>query len=142
LADGLLVALAYYLAYWLRFDGTIVARYNDLLNDTIGWVVPATLVVLAAFGVYQRLWTFVGQRDYESVVKAVFVSTLLVVGAIALLHPVTVTDPVRHSANPVTIPLSVFVPWFLLMIVLLGGARFIVHLAVEGRVRSFSVVNG
>jgi FlaA1/EpsC-like NDP-sugar epimerase len=142
LADGLLVALAYYLAYWLRFDGTIVTRYNDLLNDTIGWVVPATLIVLAAFGVYQRLWTFVGQRDYESVMKAVFVATVIVVGAIALLHPVTVADLAHRSASPVTMPASVIALWFLLMLGFLGGARFVVHLVVEGRVRSFPMVKG
>jgi FlaA1/EpsC-like NDP-sugar epimerase len=142
LADGLLVALAYYLAYWLRFDGSIVSRYSDLLGDTIGWVVPLTLVVLAAFGVYQRLWTFVVQRDYESVMKAVFVSTVIVVGAIALLHPVTWAPPQSAAASPVTMPAGVIALWFLLMLVLLGGARFVVHLAVEGRVRSFPVGKG
>ncbi|HWC86575.1 MAG TPA: nucleoside-diphosphate sugar epimerase/dehydratase [Solirubrobacteraceae bacterium] len=142
LADGLLVALAYYLAYWLRFDGSIVARYHDLLNDTIAWVVPATLGVLAAFGVYQRLWTFVGQRDFESVIKAVFVATVIVVGAIALLHPVTVATTRSATASPVTMPAGVIALWFLLMLVLLGGVRFVVYLAAEGRVRAFTVVKG
>ena len=133
LADGLLVALAYYLAYWLRFDGGIVARYDDLLKDTILWVVPATLCVLAAFGVYQRLWTFVGQRDYEAVIKAAFVATVIVVGAIALVHPVVWSSNRTADASPVTMPASVISLWFLLMLVLLGGARFVVHLVVEGR---------
>ena len=142
LADGLLVALAYYLAYWLRFDGGIVARYDDLLKDTILWVVPATLCVLAAFGVYQRLWTFVGQRDYEAVIKAAFVATVIVVGAIALVHPVVWSSNRTADASPVTMPASVISLWFLLMLVLLGGARFVVHLVVEGRVRSFPVGKG
>jgi FlaA1/EpsC-like NDP-sugar epimerase len=142
LADCLLVALAYYLAYWLRFEGHIVGRYHDLMVDTFPWVVPATLVVLAAFGVYQRLWTFVGQRDYEAVIKATFVSTVIVVGTIALLHPVTYEPKAFANASPVTMPVGVIALWFLLMLVLLGGARFAVHLAVEGRVRSFRVGKG
>ena len=70
--DGVLVALAYFLAYRLRFDvAAVPPRYEDLFEDTIWWVVPVVLVALAAFGVYQRVWTFVGQRDYEGVVKGV-----------------------------------------------------------------------
>ena len=73
LVDGGLVALAYFLAFWLRFaDGfkSSNARYEHLLDATIIWVVVATLIVLAAFGQYQRLWKFVGQRDYEAVLPA------------------------------------------------------------------------
>jgi FlaA1/EpsC-like NDP-sugar epimerase len=74
--------------------------------------------------------------------KAVFVSTVIVVGAIALLHPVTWAPPQSAAASPVTMPAGVIALWFLLMLVLLGGARFVVHLAVEGRVRSFPVGKG
>jgi FlaA1/EpsC-like NDP-sugar epimerase len=146
LVDGALVALAYYLAFRLRFasgynGGTV--KYQHLLTATIPWVVPLTVIVLAAFGCYQRLWTFIGQRDYEAVGKAVVVATLLVVGVISLLHPVT--EPTRtfgilHEessgiiATPVYLPVSVIALFFLLALALLGGARFLVHLVVEGRV--------
>jgi FlaA1/EpsC-like NDP-sugar epimerase len=79
LVDGILVALAYFLAFRLRFTSGFRGSntyYEHLLTHTIWWAVPVVLVVLAAFGVYQRLWTFIGQRDYEAVVKAVVVSTL------------------------------------------------------------------
>src|ERR1700716_3949249 len=89
--DGLLVALAYFLAYRLRFDDGLAGsneRYGHLFRATLGWVVPVSLLAIAAFGAYQRLWTFVGQREYEAVVKGAVASTLVIVGAIALLHPV------------------------------------------------------
>src|SRR5947209_19810644 len=88
LVDGALVALAYFLAFRLRFEDAIPTQYDNLLQSTILWVVPVTVIALAAFGQYERLWTYVGQRDYEAVVKAVVVATLIVVGAITLLHPV------------------------------------------------------
>jgi len=72
LADGGWVALAYYRACRLRFENGFSGtahRYGDLLEATIFWVVPLALVVLAAFGQYQRLWTFVTQRDYEGVTR-------------------------------------------------------------------------
>src|SRR5438445_5845393 len=88
LVDGLLVALAYFLAFRLRFDWHVRGRYEELFDSTILWVVPVYVVVLAGFGLYQRLWTFISQREYEAVVKGVIAATFVVVGAIALLHPV------------------------------------------------------
>jgi len=143
LVDGILVALAYYLAFRLRFtDGAWGPndRYRGLLDDTIYWVVPVALVTLALFGQYQRLWTFVGQRDYEAVVKGLVVATLVIVGAIAFLHPVTIT--VDFAATPVNLPGSVIALFLLLALALLIGARFLVHLVVEGRVRSFRTAKG
>src|SRR5436305_10330849 len=86
LVDGLLVALAYYLAFQLRFDTHVRGKWADLFSSTIWWVVPVTMAIFAAFGLYQRLWSFVGQRDYEAVVKGVVVATLVIVGAIDGLH--------------------------------------------------------
>jgi FlaA1/EpsC-like NDP-sugar epimerase len=141
LVDGLLVALAYFLAFRLRFEGVAPTRYEHLFDQTVWWVVPVTLVVLALFGLYERLWTFVGQRDYEAVVKGVIVATVVIAGGIALLHPVQ-TSSRGSLSSPVTLPASVIAMFFLLMLVLLLGARFFVHLIVEGRVRSFRVQKG
>jgi FlaA1/EpsC-like NDP-sugar epimerase len=143
LVDGILVALAYYLAFRLRFtDGFVRGneKYSDLLSHTLPWVVPVTLIVLALFGQYQRLWTFVGQRDYEAVVKGVVVATVVIVGAIAFLHPVTTSF--GFQTTPVNLPGSVIALFFLLALALLIGARFLVHLVVEGRVRSFRAAKG
>ncbi|MBV8999359.1 MAG: polysaccharide biosynthesis protein [Solirubrobacterales bacterium] len=143
LVDGVLVALAYYLAFRLRFTdglGGANERYGDLLGHTIYWVVPVVLVTLALFGQYQRLWTFVGQRDYEAVVKGLVVAMLVIVGGIAFLHPVTVT--VEFQTTPVNLPGSVIALFALLALTLLIAARFLVHLVTEGRVRSFRAAKG
>jgi FlaA1/EpsC-like NDP-sugar epimerase len=133
--DGFLVALAYLLAFWLRFDGLPhgrYQRYDTLLSRTIIGVVVLTLVVLACFSVYERLWTYVGQRDFEAIGKGVVVATLLIVGLIALVHPVSDT----------TLPASVIVLFFLLALALLASARFSLHLVTEGRIRTFQVGKG
>jgi FlaA1/EpsC-like NDP-sugar epimerase len=166
LLDGILVAVAYFLAFWLRFEGgfrTANHRYQLLLVATVAWVVLAVLVALAAFGQYQRLWRFVGQRDYEAVIKAVIVATVLVVGGIALLHPVEVAGPLqkvvvgehfRHGhwrniyalrpgrAAAVTLPGSVIALFFLLSLAFLVAARFAVQLFTDGRVRAIRVGKG
>src|ERR1700743_954507 len=154
--DGLLVALAYFLAFWLRFEGGFPKRCGHLLGDTIRSGVVATLVALGAFGQYQRLWRFIGQRDYEAVLKAVFVATVVVVGAFALLHPVQWPTTIRvpgiqhaHPATsrpgpiqPVALPASVIATFFLLTLALLIGARFAVQLIVEGRIRTLGAGKG
>jgi FlaA1/EpsC-like NDP-sugar epimerase len=149
LVDGGLVALAYFLAFRLRFEDHVPKQYEHLFEATIPWVIVVTLLVLASFGLYQRLWKYVGQRDFEAVVKGLVVSTLVVVGAITLLHPVLTAPRIQThgetfsvKSNAVTLPASVISLFFLLQMALLVAARFLVHLIVEGRVRSFRVGKG
>jgi FlaA1/EpsC-like NDP-sugar epimerase len=157
--DGVLAALAYLLAYWLRLEGHFDGaneRYAHLLGGTWWWAVIATLSALGVFGSYQRLWRFAGRRDYAAVLKAVFLATLVIVGAVALLHPITVTSRTavahrvfRHHhlhsiffshphevTNAVGLPSSIIALFFLLACALLIGARFAVQTVSEGRVRS------
>jgi FlaA1/EpsC-like NDP-sugar epimerase len=165
LVDGVLVALAYFLSFWLRFEGrfdTPNERYGHLLGTTIIGVVAVTLIVLASFGQYQRLWRFIGRRDYEAVLQAVVVSTIVVAGLIALAHPVLASIPQRvphyhvlrhHPVKitfttrygpraPVELPASVIVTFGLLTVALLVAARFAVQLIAEGRVRSLRATKG
>ena len=139
--DGVLVALAYLLAFWLRFGGLPSgrdkdSRYTSLLTHTIWWVMPVTLVVLVGFGVYQRLWKYIGRRDFEAIAKGMVVSTVLVVGVIALLHPVT------SNGSGVELPASVIAVFLLLSLALVAGARFVTHAISEGRVRTISAPKG
>jgi FlaA1/EpsC-like NDP-sugar epimerase len=139
--DAGLVALAYVLAFRLRFDAGVPHRYDLLRDQTILWVVPLCIAIFAAFGLYQRLWTYVGQRDYEALVRAVLVSAVLVLGAIAAIHPVTVK---AHAGERLAVgmPTGVAAMWVLLTLFLTGGVRFLAHLAFEGRGRGFRVLDG
>ena len=119
--DAALVALAYYLAFVLRFDAGIPDRYEELFRDSLAWIVAGKLAVLAAFGLYHKLWRFIDQKDFESIVRAVVVSTLVVVGAF-YLWPGN-TDP----------PRGVIALDFLLTLLLLGGVRFLVRMLIVER---------
>jgi FlaA1/EpsC-like NDP-sugar epimerase len=139
--DGGLVALAYMLAFELRFDDRMPPRYDLLRDETVLWVVPLCIVVFAAFGLYQRLWTYVGQRDYEALLRAIVIAAVLVVGGIAVLHPVQVAT--RNGVEvAVGMPTGVAAMWVLLMLFLLAGVRFLTHLVFEGRARGPRVVKG
>ncbi len=165
----MLVALAYFLAFWLRFAGhpwgTQIRyhgldgrthlgfdhRYRLLFTHTAWWVVILVLVALTLFGQYERLWRFVSQRDYEAVLKGVVLATLVAVTLIALIHPVTVASrPARirtgnwfalGTTKPY-LPASVIALFLLLSMALLIGARFAVQLVTDGRVRVFGADAG
>ncbi len=122
--DACLVALAYYLAFVLRFDAGIPARYADLMVDTVAFVVVAKLALFAAFGLYSKLWRFVDQTDFESIVKAVVVSSFVLIAGLFLLS-LGASDP----------PRGVIALDFLLTLALVGGARFLVRAAVERPLR-------
>ncbi|HEX5147335.1 MAG TPA: nucleoside-diphosphate sugar epimerase/dehydratase [Conexibacter sp.] len=130
--DGGLVALAYMLAFELRFDSGIPRRYDLLRDETILWVVPLCIVVFMAFGLYQRLWTYVGQRDYEALLRAVIVAAILVVGGIAFIHPVEVR---AHNGVQLAVgmPVGVAAMWVMLTLFFTAGIRFLAHLVFEGR---------
>jgi FlaA1/EpsC-like NDP-sugar epimerase len=122
--DGGLVALAYYLSFALRFDNGTPHRYRDLLGGTIILVVVGKLLIFATFGLYHKLWRFIDQKDFERVVQAALVSTLLVVVAFFL---------VPGETNP---PRGVIALDFLLTLTFISAARFGVRmLLVERSVR-------
>ena len=118
--DAGLLALAYYLAYYLRFDDGIPRRYDRLLDDTIFLIVPMKLVIFAMFGLYSKLWRFVDQKDFEAILRAVVVST---VGLIVVLFLFSIG---RHDP-----PRSVIALDFVLALVFVCGARFAVRWAFE-----------
>jgi FlaA1/EpsC-like NDP-sugar epimerase len=118
--DAALLALAYYLAYVLRFDDAIPPRYERLLEDTIVLIVVMKLVIFALFGLYSKLWRFVDQRDFETILKAVVVST---VGLIVVLFLFSIG---RHDPPRTVVALD-----FLLSLVFCAGARFAMRALVE-----------
>ncbi|MDQ4047871.1 MAG: polysaccharide biosynthesis protein, partial [Actinomycetota bacterium] len=126
--DACLIALAYYLAFVLRFDAGIPARYEELLIETLGFVVLMKLCLFAAFGLYSKLWRFVDQNDFQSIVKAVIVSSFVLIGALFLLSPLLSST----AADP---PRGVIALDFLLTLALVGGARFLMRAVVERPLR-------
>ncbi len=135
-----LVALAYWGAFQLRFDSGVPARYDRLLDGTLPFVLCATAVIFIASGLYGKWWRYLGQRDYEAVVRAVAVATLVLVGFVSIAHPVEV----RTSGGlvAVTPPAGVVILFLVLMLVLLGGARFAVHAVLDRRVRGVRAAKG
>ena len=82
------------------------------------------MALFAAFGLYSKLWRFVDQADFESIVKAVVVASFVLIAGLFLL-PFGVSDP----------PRGVMALDFLITLALVGGARFLVRAVVERPMR-------
>ncbi len=134
--DGGLVALAYFFAFTLRFDAGVPRRYERLLESTLPGVVVVSLAIFALFGLYRREWRYLGSRDYAAIVRAVVAATLIILGAVALLHPVELST--RAGQVAVAPPKGVVALFFLLTLAGLCGARFVARAIFERRLRGFS----
>jgi FlaA1/EpsC-like NDP-sugar epimerase len=122
-ADAALVALAYFLAFQLRFlddPHGLPQRYETLFAQSVGFVVVGKLAVFAAFGLYQKWWRYVSGRDFLLIFRAVAVASAILVVFFA------VAKPFAH-----TLPRSVEVTDFVLTMMLVAGARLAVRLIVE-----------
>src|SRR5438067_5253383 len=129
--DGALVALAYWLAFQLRFTNGPSGYYTHLRDRTIWWVVAMTIAVLLCARVYQRRWRFSGQRDYEAVLRGVVAIVALTVVAVEVLRPVHRYP--HRSTVAVGLPNGVVVLYALLALVFLVGVRALTRSAYERR---------
>src|SRR2546423_12617308 len=120
-----LVALAFLLAFVLRFARGIPPRYSELLGQSIAFVVVGKLAVFWAFRLYHKLWRFTDGKDFEAIVRAVVVATLGLVVAFFLIPASVALDP----------PRGVIALDFLLTLTLVTGVRFLVRAVMERRFR-------
>jgi FlaA1/EpsC-like NDP-sugar epimerase len=134
--DAGLVALAYYLAYRLRFDGAggVPELYHDLFVRTLGFVVIGNVAIFALFGVYRHWMRYASQAEYLRIAQASLAAVLALVAYIAVVQPKLLFAPPRGFVS-VNAPTGVLALYGLLLLVFLGGVRFIVHAIYERPLR-------
>src|SRR5439155_22307491 len=68
-ADAALIVLAWWLAFWLRFDHGVPGPYHRLFVDTLAVVVAIKLPVFIVFGFYYRCCLYVAARGMGGVCR-------------------------------------------------------------------------
>ena len=121
LADAVLIALAWWLAFWLRFDKGVPAPYHRLMVDTILVVVAIKLTVFIVFGFYNRWWRYVSTRDMWGAARGVTVACVVADLVIYFAH--------RVKGFP--LPRSVAVIDWLLLMAFVAGTRLIARSMIE-----------
>jgi FlaA1/EpsC-like NDP-sugar epimerase len=117
--------IAWYLAYWLRFN-TEIPQYN--IPNMVGamlWVVPLQAVIFFGAGMYRGMWRYASVPDLQRIAAAVVVSTLAIALMLVMLPP---------QQPPV--PRSVILLDPILLIMILGGSRLGYRVWKERRLRN------
>jgi FlaA1/EpsC-like NDP-sugar epimerase len=120
-ADGCLIALAWYLAFELRFDQGVPRYYDTLFRRTILIVVAIKLVVFVLFRFYDRWWRYVSIRDMWSAVRGVTAASLVASLTVYFFAPVA----------SVRLPRSVAIMDWLLLLGLIAGTRLLARSVIE-----------
>ena len=111
LSDGVLIVLALYLSYALRYGSVHLNGYMLQFVQTIPLVLAVRLSVFYVYGLYQGMWRFSGVRDLITLIKATTIGSILIVGILFLFGQIS-----RYPRS------SFIISWFII-IVLLGGSR-------------------
>jgi UDP-GlcNAc:undecaprenyl-phosphate GlcNAc-1-phosphate transferase len=111
LVDFTLIVIAYISAYLLRFEGSIPEGDMAVMIKSFPILILAQLISFYYFGLYKKIWRYIGLSDVTSIVKAVTVGTIATVIIILLF-----TRFYGYSR-------AVFIIYWLILIVLATSAR-------------------
>jgi FlaA1/EpsC-like NDP-sugar epimerase len=71
-----LIVASNYVAFWLRFDGTIPDPDMALFWEALPWIIGVRGLMFAPLGLYGGLWRYTGVWDLTRIVAAVSASSL------------------------------------------------------------------
>ena len=120
-AHLLLIPLAYFAAFGIRFDFHIPVVELRRFATTLPYLAVIRLIVFERYGLFRGYWRHVGLRDLVDLVAATTLSTALFAGVLFVV------------GWPTGMARSVFVLDWLSMVFLSGGLRFVARAFREGQ---------
>lgn len=118
--DIVMIVLANFLAFWLRFDGNIPDEEYRLFVMLLPWLVAIRAVAFMLFNLNEGLWRYTSIWDLKNIISGVLLSSLAFYGLVAGMMGLT------------QYPRSVFMIDALLLIGFVTGIRLPFRLLREG----------
>lgn len=116
LHDLAAAAIAWMCAYQLRFNFELPPEYASEMLRTLLWVLPLQGWVFGAMGLYRGLWRYASVNDLRQIFVAVLAAAALIPLALWMARVTAV------------VPRSVLATDPLLLVILMGGSRFVYRL--------------
>ena len=85
-ADALLLSLAWYGAFFLRFNFLIPDDSIALIQRTLPFVITLKLVIFYFFDIYRGMWRYTSLSDLFNIIKASTVGSLILVLMVRFFH--------------------------------------------------------
>ncbi len=120
--DLFLIAMANYVAFWLRFDGQIPHDTFKIFTDMLPWLVVIRGLSFVLFSLNEGLWRYVSIWDVKKIVAGVIAGTIVFYGTTAWVLGIT------------GYPRSIFIIDSIVLIGFLVGMRIAVRLFRERKV--------
>ena len=128
-ADAAIVALAWFLAFQLRFDPAIPVYYDRYLDlAVLALLVALKLAIFALFGFYNRWWRYVSTRDMWGAARGVTAASLVAFLVFTFF-----------DVHAVSVPRVVWILDWLLCLAFVAASRMLARTIIE-RPGSSSIV--
>jgi FlaA1/EpsC-like NDP-sugar epimerase len=114
--DILFLYLAYFLSYFVRFEGNIPPVEISNFKHTVWFVIPFKLLVFFYFKLYKGMWRYTSINDLINLIKTTFVGSTVIILVVLYVN--------RFQGYP----RSVFIIDAFLTLFFIGGIRLFIRL--------------
>lgn len=114
--DAFLLCTSWYVSYLIRFDFDVPPKFIDEMHAILPAALIIKIICFYCFNVYRGMWRFTSVRDLLNIIKAVSLSTLLIVLWALLIF--------RFKNVPRSV---VFIDWCI-NIILISGVRLAIRI--------------
>ena len=121
LHDICVAIFAWMFAYYLRFNFEVPSTFTETIWLNLLWVLPLQVAMFFVFGLYRGVWRFASIPDLKRILNAVVFGVLLISVTYLMAKPFGV------------VPRAVIVFYPVLLMLLMGGSRFLYRAWKEHR---------
>jgi FlaA1/EpsC-like NDP-sugar epimerase len=122
--------LAWGLAYQLRFNFVIPPEHLDVMKESLIWVVLVQTLSFSLMGLYRGIWRFASLIDLQRIILSVLLTSLILGASSFMLR------------LPFVVPRSVLVIDLAILILIMGGSRFIYRAIKEHQLYGLRSLQG